>query len=330
MNRRLHVTVLMLDGSYASPAFAPVDVFHAAGRLWNQLHLQAEQPCFDVQVASLRGSTVASLSGPGVVPHVSLDAVTRTDLALVPTVALATHRLEPALVEWLQAQHRRGAHLAGICTGAAYLAEAGLLDGRVATTHWAVADLMRQRYPAVHWHPDRLITEDGRLFCCGGVYSSMDLSLFLVERFAGREVAIQCAKALLLPPPRKLQTPYMGPLLSQPHGDEQVRLAERYIQEHFHANLSVERLADQAGMGLRNFIRRFKAATGMLPSAYLQAVRMRAAKGMLETGGAPVQTVCSRVGYQDLAHFRELFRRHTGMTPQQYRERFAPAEAFQA
>jgi transcriptional regulator GlxA family with amidase domain len=330
MTPHLHVTVLVLDGSYASPAFAPVDVFHSAGTLWNRLHGQPERPCFDVRVASIRGTTVASLSGPGVVPHVGLDEVAKTDLAIVPTVDLFTHTLDPVVVEWLRVQHRSGGHVASICTGSAYLAEAGLLDGRVATTHWASAEHMRARYPAVRWHPDRLITEDGRIFCCGGVYASLDLSLFLVERFAGREVALQCAKALLLPAPRKLQTPYMGPLLSRPHGDEQVRLAECFIQDNYHANLSVERLAEQTGMGLRNFIRRFKAATGMLPGAYLQAVRMRAAKGLLECGDTQVQTICSRVGYQDLAHFRDLFRRHTGMTPLQYRERFAPAESFHA
>ena len=113
---------------------------------------------------------------------------------------ISTDELErnAALLPWLRDWHARGATIAGICSGVAFLAEAGLLDGRQATTHWAVAETMRQRYPNVRWRAEQFVTEDGPIFCSGGVYASIDLSLYLVEKFCGREVALQCAKSLLL------------------------------------------------------------------------------------------------------------------------------------
>jgi transcriptional regulator GlxA family with amidase domain len=325
----MQVTVLMLDGSYVSPALGLIDVFHSAGRLWNSFHGQPEDPPFKVQVASVDGKQIDGMGALSVIPHVGMDEVKKSDLIFISTVsliALSGHDLDQRIVRWLRARYEEGSAVAGICTGTAYLAEAGLLDDRVATTHWAFVDAMRERYPKVLWNPEQFITEDDRVFCCGGVYASMDLSLFLVEKFAGRETALQCAKSLLLAMPRKLQTPYFPLLFSRPHADAQVREAEEFLQTHFDEETTAETLADRAGLGTRTFIRRFKAATGKMPGAYLQALRISAAKGFIEAGTSSIQRICTKVGYQDLAHFRELFKRHTGMTPMEYRGRFAPVD----
>jgi transcriptional regulator GlxA family with amidase domain len=229
-----------------------------------------------------------------------------------------------ALPPWLTRQHERGAYVAGVCVGAAYLAEAGLLDGRMGTTHWALADKMAARYPKVHWRPDLLVTEDSRLLCSGGVYASMDLSLYLVEKLCGHEVALQCAKALLLPMPRTHQSGYAVLPVSRPHDDERIRAAEAFVQANFRQDISTDTLACRAGLAPRTFARHFKAATGRQPAAYLQAVRMEAAKAMLERNGKPVQAISTEVGYDDVAFFRGLFKRATGMTPSEYRANFAP------
>ena len=211
-----------------------------------------------------------------------------------------------------------------MCTGAAFLAESGLLDGRQATTHWALADTLRRQYPKVQWRPEQFVTEDNRLFCSGGVYSSVDLSLYLVEKFCGREVALQCAKAMLLSMPRHSQTGYAVLPLSPPHSDAKVREAEAWLQERFHRAVSIEQLARAVHMSPRNLIRRFKAATGRVPGDYVQTLRVAAARELLERGGGiSVQEVCTRVGYEDVAFFRQLFKRHTGLSPAEYRSRFA-------
>jgi len=232
-------------------------------------------------------------------------------------------RRHAPLLAWLRARHAEGAIVASICSGAAFLAEAGLLDGRRATTHWAAAEMLRQRYPTVRWEPDNFVTEDGRILCSGGVYSAIDLSLHLVERFCGHEVALRCAKALLVGMPRARQSGYAVLTLARPHDDARIREAEEWLQARFDTDVSLDALAAELGMATRTFIRRFKAATGRQPLAYLQALRIEAAKEMLEQGASSVQAVCDRIGYEDIAFFRTVFRRHTGMTPAEYRRAFA-------
>jgi transcriptional regulator GlxA family with amidase domain len=214
--------------------------------------------------------------------------------------------------------------IAGVCMGAAYLAEAGLLDGRLATTHWALGASFAERYPKVRWRPDLFVTEDSRIFCSGGVYSAIDISLYIVEKLCGHEVAVQCAKALLLPMPRVNQAGYAMLPVSQAHGDERIRAAEDYLQANFARDVSTQCLADRAGLGARTFVRHFKAATGRRPADYQQALRIEAAKAMLERDAKPIQSISSEVGYDDVAFFRSLFKRNTGMTPAEYRCQFAP------
>ncbi|MFZ1185569.1 MAG: DJ-1/PfpI family protein [Pseudolabrys sp.] len=169
----LDVVVVILEGGYTSTAVAPIEIFHSAGVVWNWLHGEAAKQRFKVRTASVDG----------------WDAI---DLIAKNT----------PLLPWLKKWHDRGAYIAGVCTGVAFLAECGMLDGRRATTHWGLADILGERYPKVRWQPEQFVTEDGRLFCSGGVYTAIDLSLYLVEKFCGHEIALQCAKSLLLSMPR--------------------------------------------------------------------------------------------------------------------------------
>lgn len=323
----LNVTVVLLDDGYASTALMPIEVFHSAGALWRELNGEEPEPRFRVTTASIGGGPVRSpYAGLRMSPETALEAVERTDIAIIPTSGLCFNEKlieNSALLPWLQKQHANGAYLAGVCMGAAYLAEAGLLDGRKATTHWAIADKFRQRWANVDWRPDMFVTEDARLLCSGGLTAAADVSLYLVEKLCGHEVAVQTAKALLLTMPRTHQSGYALLPFSPSHDDERVQAAERYIQANFKDALTSDAIASHVAMSSRTLIRRFKAATGRLPGAYLQAVRIEAAKAMLESDDAPIQTVACDVGYDDAAHFRELFKRSSGMTPAEYRAHFA-------
>jgi transcriptional regulator GlxA family with amidase domain len=321
----IDVTVILLNDNYASTAIGPIEVFHSAGALWNVLQGGTPAPRFRVTVASLDGEGVTCAYSLRLLPQISIHNVKNTDLIIVPASGLdldSQFARHAALIPWLRKKVARGAHVAGICTGAAYLAEASLLDGREATTHWAAADLFRRRYPKVNWRPEKFITEDRRMLCSGGVYSSMDLSLYLVEKFCGHEIALQCAKALLINMPRTSQSGYAVLPLSRAHDDDKVRAAEAYMEQNYAREISIERLARHVNMSPRNFIRRFKSATGRLPGNYLQAMRVAIAKEMLEDGARSVQAVSTAVGYDDTAFFRGLFKRCTGMTPGEYRENF--------
>lgn len=321
----IDVTVLLLGGCYASTALGPVEVFHSAGTLWNVLQGERESPRFRVRTATLRGERVASPYGVDLIGDAAIGEIRATDLVVVPAAGLeldaqlAAHR---DIYPWLRRHSARGAYIAGVCSGAAYLAAAGLLDGREATTHWGTAQELRQRFPAVKWRPDKMITEDRRVLCSGGVYASIDLSLYLVEKFCGHEIAVQTAKSLLINMPRVRQTGYAVLPLSRPHDDDSIRSAEVSIERNFRSPLRVEDLARERHMSARNFIRRFKVATGRTPGDYLQATRIAVAKQLLESGARSVQSVCDAVGYEDPAFFRALFRRHTGMSPAEYRDHF--------
>jgi transcriptional regulator GlxA family with amidase domain len=322
----LDVTIVLLEGGYSSTAILPIEIFHAAGVVWNWLHGETPKPRFRVRTASIDGDTVSSVCSLGLTPTRAIRDVEHTDLIIVCAPGwevLDRIAKNSLLLPWLREWHARGVYIAGICTGVAFLAEAGLLDGRQATTHWGLAENFRQRYPKVRWCPDQFVTEDGNLFCSGGVYAAADLSLYLVEKFCGHEVALQCAKSLLISMPRTRQSGYSVVPLSRPHTDQKIREIEEYLQKHFDRDVPTDLLAERAGMAPRTFIRRFKAATGRVPGTYTQMLRMSAAKEMLENGATSIQDVCMKSGYEDLAFFRTLFKRHTGMTPAEYRRRFA-------
>jgi transcriptional regulator GlxA family with amidase domain len=322
----LDVTVVLLEDGYASTAIAPIEVFHSAGKLWQWLHGETQEPRFRVRIASLDGCSVTGLCGLGLAPNCSIHDIKHTDIIILPASGwdvMDRIAKNSALLPWLRKWHARGAYIAGVCTGVAFLAEAGLLDGREATTHWGVADIVRQRYPKVRWHTEQFITEDGPMFCSGGIYASIDLSLYLVEKFCGHEIALQTAKALLLSMPRSQQSGYAVAPLSRPHNDDKIKQAEDFLQEHYGDDVPLDALARRIGMSPRNFIRRFKAATGRLPGAYMQTLRVSAAKEMLEDGAPSIETVSSKIGYHDVAFFRSLFKRQTGMTPAEYRSNFA-------
>jgi len=322
----IDVTVLLLDDGLPSTSIAPLEILASAGTLWGRLTGTPGEPRFRVRTASVDRRK----SQPGVPialePMLALSQVRRTDLIIVPAVGADVERFldkNRAVIDWLA---RRGRHtaVAGVCSGSLVMAEAGLLDGRTATTHWALGDWARQRYPQVKWQPDRFVTHSGNKFCCGGVYSSVDLSLYLVEHYCGHEVAVRTAKSLLLQTPRVWQTPYAAEPPRSSHDDEAIQRAQTFLFAHFHEPIDIDRLAAKVGMSPRNFARRFKAATGEAPLAYIHRLRINSARHYLESAHRSVREVGQSVGYEDAAFFRQLFRRYSGTSPREYRARFGP------
>jgi transcriptional regulator GlxA family with amidase domain len=324
----LDVTVLFLDGSHASTSIGPLEVFRAAGELWHVLGGEAPAPRFRVRSASIGGRSVRPEGGYGLEPDASLDEIRRTDLVFVPSAGLdldaALARNAPA-VDFARDAHRAGAIVAGVCSGVALLAAAGLLDGRPATTHWALVERYRARFPRVDWRPDEIVTESDGVYCGGGVHASLDLALYLVEKLCDRTVALQCAKALLIDMPRSGQAGFAVLPLGRRHADESIRRAQEWVQHHCREEFRFEGLARELGMSPRNFIRRFKEATGLAPVEYLQRLRVRAARRLLEEDHVTVQEVGRAVGYEDAAFFRALFKRHTGLAPAAYRRQLGAA-----
>jgi transcriptional regulator GlxA family with amidase domain len=329
------ITVLLLNGGMASTAIWPIEIFRCAGRLWNALQGIAQQPLFDVVTASIDGKPVRTDDQLGLAPSRSFAEVGTPELVFVPASGLDLDSLlakgfsidealaaNPGVTDWLRRWADEGAAIASVCSGVALVATAGLLDGKPATTHWGLAEAFRARFPAVDWREDYMVIDGGDRFCGGGINAAADLSLYLVEKYCGREVALQTARALLIEMPRTWQNSFTHFSLRMTHEDAAVLRIQDELQRRYAEDIQLDALAAQYGMSPRNFARRFKQATGDSPLAYLHGLRIAVAKQMLEQGTATVQEIAGAVGYLDLAFFRALFRRHAGMTPAEFRRRF--------
>ncbi len=319
------VTILFLDGTFSSTAIGPMEVFRHAGTLWGFLTGTRQLPHFRVTTASVDGRAVRC-DGPIMIqPDVAITAIRKTDLIFIPTTGLNLDEVVEhyaPVVPWLRRWHKRGAAIASVCSGVGLVAATGLLDGKRATTHWGLAERFRKQYPEVKWMPELMVTEDRGFYCGGGVHAAIDLTLYLVEKFCGHEVAMQTAKAMLIETPRAWQAGFAIVPLKTEHSDESISSAQEWLHQNFHRSFPLEAPARRVGMSLRNFVRRFKQATGDSPLMYLQKLRIAAAKRLLESDHRTVQEISDAVGYQDVAFFRDLFQRHTGVSPSSYRERF--------
>ncbi|WP_123592501.1 GlxA family transcriptional regulator [Salinisphaera orenii] len=321
----INVTVVLVEGGMPSTAVAPVEIFDSAGRLWNQMRGKSPQPYFRVRTASQDGRPVRTGVCLSLTPSCALQEIDAADLIIVSAIGADIDTACPAnrtIYPWLRRWHQSGSLIAGVCAGVALVAEAGLLDGRPATTHWGVADACRRRYPDVQWHPERFLTESGNVLCSGGVYASVDLSLYLVEKFCGHRVAMETARALLLETPRTWQFGYAAEPPLSLHEDNRILRVQEWLLRHFDEPVRVDALAARAAMTSRTLTRRFKMATGETPMSYLHQVRVNAARHMLENDALTIQHVSRAVGYEDLAFFRRIFKRYAGLSPQLYRERF--------
>jgi transcriptional regulator GlxA family with amidase domain len=210
-----------------------------------------------------------------------------------------------------------------MCTGSFLLGETGLLNGRSATTHWAFADLFRRTYPQVNLLPDRLIVDEGNIITAGASTAFLDVALYLLELYCGREAAILTAKVLLIEMGRYSQLPYTIFSKQKMHKDQQILRAQQFVENHLARQITVEDLAKRAGMSTRNFDRRFRAAAGEAPTSYLQKLRIERAKRLLETTDNTVSEIMLKVGYEDERSFRRLFSSLTQLSPKAYRKRYA-------
>jgi transcriptional regulator GlxA family with amidase domain len=271
---------------------------------------------------SIDGKPFETLTGMHVVPHLSIAEATQADLILISSMGSLNSARYPGAVEWLNYHWHRGAHLASVCTGAFLLAATGLLNGRAATTHWAFTDLFREYFPLVDLQPERMITDEGKIYCSAGFTAAIDLSLYLVEKYCGLNVARDSAKALLYDLNRNSQLPYSSFRFPKNHTDTSVLEVQTWIENHYSQKVSYQDLAKQFGLSQRSLERRFKAAIGMTPLNYLHQVRVEASKMLLEESVKSFDEITWQVGYGDGGFFRKVFVKETGLRPMAYRQRF--------
>lgn len=223
---------------------------------------------------------------------------------------------------WLKDCHRGGSTLASICAGAFLLGETGLLNARRATTHWQYRNLFQDRFPQVKLDIDRLIINDGDIITAGGLMAWTDLGLLLVEKYFGAAIMIETAQMLLVDPAGRQQNHYSAftPRLS--HGDAAIEKVQQQLENDSASEQTLHALAALAGLEERTFLRRFKKATGMTVTEYVQRLRIERARQRLQHTALPVERIAWEVGYSDASAFRKVFSRIVGLTPGDYRQRF--------
>lgn len=267
-----------------------------------------------------------------IAPTKTIEEVKKTDLIIVSAIS-GNIELElennQGFVSWIQDQRiRHDAEIASLCKSAFLVAETGLLNGKSCATHWTAHDLFKKRYPQVNLIPEKVISEDNGIYSSGGAYSFLNLILYLIERYYGREVAIWCSKVAEIDYDRKDQSHFIIFNGQKDHSDEAIREAQEFIEGHYQDKLNVEALADRFAISRRNFIRRFKKATFNTPLEYIQRVKVEAAKKRMEASTLNINQIMYDVGYSDEKAFRKVFRKYTGLSPIAYRQKYNREMAF--
>lgn len=328
-----HVIIAGFNGALATTITGVMDILSLTGVSWQRIMGEAPEPRFKVWVASADGESIRCINHLQIGAHMSFaqvmeDPELQKDLfaIIVPTIGNPIeHTLarNSEMLEFLQWGHEQQVIVAGNCTGNFFLAEAGLLDGKRATTHWGYKELFEARYPDIELRADQLITVDDNVFCAGGGLAWFDLAIYMIEKELGYDWALQTSKAFVIDYRRESQLSYSLSRLSQRHSDELVAKVQGLFEDHYDQPQELDQVAATFNISKRTLIRRFKAALDLTPHAYLQQIRIEVSQKLLaETQLSPEQVVNS-VGYEDMSSFRRLFKQITGLTLAEYRQRYA-------
>ncbi len=250
-------------------------------------------------------------------------ASTRFAAVIVPpNMKRAFGKNEKEIHAWLRAQHATGAMMCSVCAGAFLLGYSGLLKGRMATTHWILEQEFGATFPETLVNTRHLLINDNDIVTAGGLMAWMDLGLFIVKRWLGAQVVSQTARHLLIDPGGREQRNYKSFRPALGHGDQPILALQHWLESHLDAKISVKQMAGRACLSERTLLRRFKAATGYAPNAYVQNLRVEKARALLECTRMPASEIGWKVGYQDPSAFSRVFRAATGLSTGEYRNRF--------
>jgi transcriptional regulator GlxA family with amidase domain len=304
-----HVAVLVLPGVF------PLELGIAA-------QIFGSEPQYRLTVCTPVPARAVPTSGFTITATAGLDALSGADTVIVPGYQDIDAPVPGGALTALQAAHRRGARLVSICAGAFALAAAGLLDGRLATTHWQLTDQLQRRYPQIDVRPNQLYIDDGDILTSAGVTAGVDVCLHLIRTDHGAAAANACARVLVAPPQRAGgQAQYIERLVPKSSGSELAPLRD-WMLENLAQPLSIDALAERAHMSRRTLVRRFREETGTSPMAWLTGARLDRARELLETTSQPVEHIGRFTGLGAPAGARAAFHRHLGTSPQEYRTLF--------
>jgi transcriptional regulator GlxA family with amidase domain len=317
-----HISILIPQGAILGSIEGPRQLLTQVNHFYTS---KGAEPLFKVQLVGLTKETPVAGGLFTVNADLLLKDVSKTDLVIIPAV---DGDLQQALqanadfIPWVTKHYKAGAEVASLCMGAFILASTGLLAGRKCATHWLAADQFRKMFPDVNLIAEKVITDEKGIYTSGGAYSYLNLILYLIEKYAGRDMAILCAKVFAIELERESQSPFIMFKGQKDHEDDQIRSAQEFIESNYSEKITVDQLASMLAIGRRNLERRFKKATSNTVVEYIQRVKIEAAKMSLESSRENVNEVMYKVGYTDTKAFRTTFKKITGLSPIHYKNKY--------
>ncbi len=309
-----HTSVVNIEGTH--------QIFNEVNTILTSMN---KPSLFKVQLVGISKETSQRNGLFTISPDVLIDEVKKTDLIIIPAIygepKQVTER-NAAFVPWMLHQYNKGAEIAALCIASFFLAGTGLLNGKQCSTHWTAANSFRELFPEVILVDDKIITEEDGIYTSGGAYAFLNLLIYIIEKYAGRDVAILVAKSFMIDLDKISQSPFIIFKGQKTHDDEPIKKAQEFIENNFDEKITVEQLASMFALGRRNMERRFKKATSNTVMEYIQRVKVEAAKKNFESSRKNVNEVMYDVGYSDAKAFRNTFKKFTGLSPINYRNKY--------
>ncbi|WP_276167363.1 GlxA family transcriptional regulator [Zobellia alginiliquefaciens] len=292
----------------------------------NFMKESGKEPLFHMQLVGL-DKYPDNANGPfPILPEVLIDDIEKTDLIILPAIHSDFNKSiieNRELVPWLLKHYSQNAEIASLCISSFFLASTGLLDGKPCSTHWQSANLFKELFPNVILTDEKIVTEAEGIYTSGGAYAFTNLIIYLIEKYAGREVAIMAAKGFMIDIDRSSQSPFMIFIGQKTHKDTKVLMAQEFIENNYSQKITVNDICKMVALSRRTLERRFKKATSNSILEYHQRVKIEAAKKQLEKGGKTISEVMYEVGYSDPKAFRDVFRKYTDMRPLDYLQKYS-------
>ncbi|HMI03575.1 MAG TPA: helix-turn-helix domain-containing protein [Pedobacter sp.] len=317
-----HISILVPKGAILGSLEGSRQLFSQVNEFFKA---KGQPPLFKIQLVGLSNETSVSGGLFTVNSDVTIKDAGKTDLIIIPAIdgeindAIENNR---DFIPWIVAQYQSGSEVASLCLGAFLLASTGLVNGRKCATHWLAENDFRRMFPDVTLVTEKIITDEQGIYSSGGAFSYLNLILYLIEKYAGRDIAVLSAKVFAIELDRENQLSFTIFQGQKEHEDEPIKKIQEFIENNFKEKITIDQLAAMQAIGRRNLERRFKKATANTIVEYIQRVKMEAAKVSLESSRENVNEVMYKVGYTDTKAFRTTFKRITGLSPIQYRTKY--------
>jgi transcriptional regulator GlxA family with amidase domain len=319
----MKVAILNFEGVVPSSVAGPYDMLAKLPAIAQSLNVKSKV-FFEVDIVNT--NNLVAKQPFNMVGNFTMGSRKVYDVIFIPAMNFMhieqTLQHEKTMIKWIRKQYESGADIASMCLGAFALASTGLLDGKRATTHWMGVPYFKQLFPNVTLEDDKVIIDEGRIYTSGAAFSFTSLMIYLIEKFCGRDMALAAAKVFMIQVHNSSQHAFSIFNLQHDHEDYNIGRIQDYIEKNYNESLTINWLCKKFNMSSRTFIRKFTDVTNNTPLEYIQRVRVEAAKRLLEKGKLTVAQVCMECGYSDFGFFRNIFKRFSGLTPQDYKKKY--------